>query len=223
MPLNPHKEVTMRTKLTLVAVAAAMTSACGYTQQDQPSRGVIPVNVPVVSRSDFTFDVAAPGGQLPPSEAGRLDAWFRGLQLGYGDNIYLDGPMAPSVRHDVGRVAGQYGMLVAPAGAPVTVGAIPDGAVRVIVSRTRASVPGCPNWSEPAQPNFQNRSMSTFGCAVNGNIAAMIANPEDLIHGREPTGVTDPAAATRAIEMYRTKPPTGTGGLPVVTTSKNGG
>jgi pilus assembly protein CpaD len=223
MPLASQKEQTMRSKFILVALVAATTGACGHTKQDQPSRGVIPVNVPVVSRSDFAFDVAAPGGQLPSSEAGRLDAWFRGLQLGYGDNIYVDGPMAASVRADVGRVAGQYGMLVAVAGAPVTVGAIPDGAVRVVVSRTRASVPNCPNWSEPSNPNFQNRSMSNFGCGVNGNLAAMIANPEDLVHGREPTGITDPASASRAIEMYRTKPPTGTGGLPVVTTSKNNG
>ncbi|WP_240309500.1 MULTISPECIES: CpaD family pilus assembly protein [Sphingomonas] len=203
----------MRSKLTLVAIAAAMTSACGYTTQDQPSKGVLPVNVPVVSRSDFTFDVAAPGGTIPAYEAGRLDAWFQGLQLGYGDNVYVDGPMAASVRGDVARVAGKYGLLVAPAGAPVTVGVIPAGAVRVVVSRTRASVPNCPNWSDPAQPDFQNRSMSTWGCAVNGNLAAMIANPEDLVHGREPSGVTDPVAASRAIDLYRSKPMTGATGL----------
>lgn len=203
----------MRTQFSLIVVAAALTGACGYTTKDQPSRGVIPVNVPVVSRSDVSVDVAAPGGQLPSSEAARLDGWFRGMQLGYGDVIYVDGPMAGSVRDDVSRVAGQYGLLVAPAGAPVTAGAIADGAVRVVVSRTRASVPNCPNWSEPAQPNFQNRSMSTFGCAVNGNLAAMIANPEDLIHGREPSGVTDPVNAARAIEMYRAKTLSGSGAL----------
>lgn len=213
MPPRQQKEQMMRTKLTIVAFAAVMTSACGASVQDQPSRGIVAVNVPVVSRSDFSFDVAAPGGQLPSSEAARLDAWFRGLQLGYGDNIYVDGPMAASVRADVGRVAGQYGLLVAPAGAPVTVGAIPDGAVRVVVSRTRASVPGCPNWSEPSSPNFQNRMLSTYGCSVNGNLAAMIANPEDLVHGREPNGVTDPTVAARAVDLYRTKPMTGAGAL----------
>jgi len=218
MPLDRQKEEMMRSKFTLIAVAAALTSACGYTTQDQPSRGVIPVNVPVVSRSDYSFDVAAPGGQLAPYEAGRLDAWFSGLQLGYGDTIYVDGPMASSARADVARVAGRFGLLVAPEGSPVTAGVVPSGAVRVVVTRTRASVPNCPNWSEPAQPNFQNRTMSNFGCAVNGNLAAMIANPEDLVHGREPTGITDPVAATRAIDMYRTKPPTGNANLPAVST-----
>jgi pilus assembly protein CpaD len=48
---------------------------------------------------------------------------------------------------------------------------------------------------------------------VNSNIAAMVANPEDLLHGREGASVTDTWTASRAIEMYRTTPPTGSKGL----------
>jgi pilus assembly protein CpaD len=219
MPSASQKELNMRTKLTLVAVAAAMTSACGATMQDQPSRGVASVNVPVVSRTDYSFDVAAPGGQLSPSEAERLDAWFQGLQLGYGDNIYVDGPMAMSARPDVARVAGRYGMMVA-AGAPVTTGALPDGAVRVVVSRTRASVPNCPHWSNSLKPDYENSTASNFGCAVNGNLAAMIANPEDLVHGREGSGLGDARVASKAVDYYRKAPPTGTTGLKDIATSK---
>ena len=208
-------------KLTVLALAAASAGACSYTPNDQPQRGVLPVNEPVVSRADYAFDVVAPGGSLPASEAARLDAWFRGLQLGYGDAIYVDGPYAGAVRGDVAAVAGRYGILVSN-GAPVTAGGIANGAVRVVVSRTRAEVPGCPNWSEPAMPNYQNRMMSNFGCGVNGNLAAMVANPEDLVHGRDTNGVTDPAAAVRAIDVYRTKPITGAGPLQA-TSTKSGG
>jgi pilus assembly protein CpaD len=55
--------------------------------------------------------------------------------------------------------------------------------------------------------------MPSFGCGVNSNLAAMVANPEDLLHGREGAAVTDARTATRAVEMYRSKPPTGQGGL----------
>ena len=34
-------------------------------------------------------------------------------------------------------------------------------------------------------PTSTTSSMSNYGCAVNSNLAAMIANPEDLVHGRE--------------------------------------
>ena len=206
----------MRSKFGFLAFATAAVAGCGYTPHDQADRGVEPVNVPVVTRADYVFDVAAPGGSLAPSEKARLDAWFRGLDLGYGDSIYVDAPYGDAARYDVAQVAGNYGMTVEK-GAPVTAGAVPSGTVRVIVSRSRAEVPGCPNWTVPSQPNFNNRTMSNFGCGVNSNIAAMVANPEDLVHGREATGVGRTTAGTRAVIMYRTTPPTGSKGLQDVT------
>jgi len=201
----------------LIIVAAAL-SACQHVPQDLPDRGLESVNVPVVHRSDYALDLAAPDGSLSSAERARLDAWFRSLQLGYGDNIYVDGAYSDAARNDVARVAGQYGLLISN-GAPVTQGSIPPGSVRVVVSRARAEVPDCPNWSVPAQPNYNNRTMSNHGCAVNSNIAAMVANPEDLIHGREGDPYVDAAAASRGIGVYYSTPPTGKKGLQDVKTS----
>ncbi len=206
----------MRRSIVLLALATALA---GCKTPNPDSRGVAAVNVPVVSRADYALDLAAPSGSLPSSEAGRLDGWFRSLQLGYGDSIYVDGPNAYEAKADVARIAGQYGMLVSN-GAPVTNGAIQPGTVRVVVSRARASVPGCPDWSVPSQPNFQNASMSNFGCAVNSNLAAMVANPEDLISGREDSGLGDSQTATKAVESYRSAVPTGKGGLKDINTKK---
>jgi pilus assembly protein CpaD len=210
------KEQTMRRSIAILALATALA---GCITPAPESRGVASVNVPVVSRADYAFDLAAPGGSLPSSEAGRLDAWFRSLQLGYGDSIYVDGPDAYDAKADVARVAGEYGMLVSN-GSPVTAGAIQPGTVRVVVSRARASVPNCPNWSVPSQPNLQNASMSNFGCGVNANMAAMVANPEDLVHGREGSGVGDTQTATKAVEAYRKADPTGKSGLKDINTRK---
>jgi pilus assembly protein CpaD len=210
----------MRNALVLALLASAV-GACGHTPYDQPERGVSPVNVPVVVRSDFVFDASVPDGMLSPTEATRLDDWFRGLDLGYGDTIYVDGPYAEGVRADVARIAGQYGMLVAP-GAPVTIGQIPDGSVRVVVSRNRATVPNCPNWSDPSQPNYQNRTMSNHACAINGNLAAMVANPTDLVHGQNGDAGADPLTASKAINAYRAKPPSGSTPLPSVNTKSGG-
>jgi pilus assembly protein CpaD len=212
------KDATMASKSALL-VAAAVLSGCAHTPQDLPDRGVASVNVPVLMRADYVFDAAAPGGSLSPGEAARLNAWFRGLDLAYGDTIYVDGPYAEAARADVAQVAGAYGLMVSP-GAPVTAGSVPPGLVRVVVSRTRATVPNCPNWSVPAQPNYNNRMMSTFGCAVNSNLAAMIANPEDLIHGREGSGVGDTMTTTKAVGAYRKAEPTGTKGLQDISTKK---
>ena len=158
------------------------------------------------------FDAAAPDGSLPPGEQARLDAWFRGLDLSYGDAIFVDGAYAEAARSDVARVAGRYGMLVSH-GSPVSQGIVAPGAVRVVVSRTRASVPNCPNWSVKSQHNYRNNNMSNYGCAMNGNLAAMIADPNDLVWGREGTGYGNADTASRAIRTYRNAKPTGEGGL----------
>ena len=206
----------MRNKIALLALATAL-AGCTHNQPSDEMRGVSAVNVPVVTRSDYALDVAAPGGTLPSQEAARLDGWFHSLQLGYGDVIYVDGPDAYGARDDVARVAAKYGMLVSN-GAPVTAGAVAPGSVRVVVSRTRASVPGCPNWDVPSQPNFDNAQITGFGCTVNSNIAAMVANPEDLIHGREGSGVVDARSSAKAVDTYRKANPTGAGGLQAIST-----
>lgn len=203
----------MRSKLIIIALSSALI---GCATADQPDRGVASVNVPVVTTADYVFDAAAPGGALAPGEPERLSGWFQGLGLGYGDTVYVDGS-APAARRQVASVAGRYGMLVTP-GAPATTGMVQPGSVRIVVARRRAEVPGCPNWNRPAAPDFANRSMSNFGCSVNSNIAAMVANPEDLLHGREATGVSDTLVADRAIEMYRNAQPTGSKGLQAVDT-----
>ena len=209
----------MSRSLALLGVVATLAGCSTANQAQNLARGVESVNVPVVTRADYAFDVAAPDGSLPSSEAGRLDAWFRGLDLGYGDSVYVDGPYATAARDDVARVAGNYGLMVS-TGAPVTVGMVAPGTVRVVVSRTRASVPNCPNWSRPGAPSTANEMMSNFGCGVNSNLAAMIANPEDLVHGREGSGVGDNRTAVKALQYYRSAPPTGTTGLKEISTKK---
>ena len=209
----------MSRNLILIGLAANVAGCSTATPAGQLARGVEAVNVPVVTRADYAFDVAAPDGALPSSEAGRLDAWFRSLDLGYGDSVYVDGPYANAARDDVARVAGNYGLLVS-VGAPVTAGLVAPGTVRIVVSRTRASVPNCPNWTRPGAPSTANEMMSNFGCGVNSNLAAMIANPEDLVHGREGSGVGDNRTAVKALQFYRTAPPTGTNGLKDISTKK---
>lgn len=187
---------------------------------DRPAKGLSSVNVPIVTRADYVLDLSAADGSLSPPEAARLDGWFRSMELGYGDTVYVDGAMGYSARDDVARVAGRYGMLVA-LGAPMTAGLVPQGMVRVVVSRTKATVPNCPNWSKAPTPNFDNSSDSNYGCAINSNLAAMIANPQDLVHGREGSGVGDTLTSNKAVDQYRNATPTGSQGLKATSSKGN--
>jgi pilus assembly protein CpaD len=55
--------------------------------------------------------------------------------------------------------------------------------------------------------------MSNYGCASNAALAAMVADPTDLIQGREAGTGGDTATASKAIRAYRDTAPTGTKGL----------
>ena len=77
----------MRSKFGLLMLATAL-AGCSYKPHvDLADRGVEAINTPIVTRADYVFDAAAPGGALAPAEKARLDAWFRGLSLGYGTRI----------------------------------------------------------------------------------------------------------------------------------------
>jgi pilus assembly protein CpaD len=211
-----RKESTMRSKYLIIALGSALA---GCQTPDMPRQGVVPVNVPVVTSSDYVFDAPAPGGALAPGEAERLNGWFQGLGLGYGDTVYVDGAY-PAARAQVASIAGRYGMFITP-GAPITAGMVQPGSVRVVVARRRASVPGCPNWSERSQADWDNKTSSNFGCGVNSDLAAMVANPEDLLHGREGAPVTDATAAAKAVRYYRSTAPSGEKGLQAVSPKGN--
>jgi pilus assembly protein CpaD len=104
-------------------------------------------------------------------------------------------------------------------GAPVTAGAVQPGLVRVVVSRTTASVPGCPNWRQSHLPGAPVSTAAEFGCATNSNLAAMIADPNDLVLGQEGAVPGDPATAVKAIKQYREAKPTGADGITKVSTT----
>lgn len=194
----------MRSTLACMLLASAL-AGCASPGGNTAVRGVSSLNEPVLTRGTFAHDANASSGYLSPEEVARLDGWFRSLDLGYGDRIHVDGGYSDSARAQVAELAGRYGMLVSPA-APVTAGAVPASHLRVVVSRARAVVPNCPNWSVPSQPNYDQSMLSNFGCAVNTNYAAMVANPEDLFHGRSGPAASDGVAGAKAVQMYRDWP-----------------
>lgn len=168
------------------------------------------VHQPVVERTNFTLDLATDRGGLPLPEQRRLADWFEALELRYGDRIAIDDPLASgATRSAVEAVASRFGILVSD-GAPVTPGYVNPGTARVVVSRSLASVPGCPVWQN-SEYSLKNNTSSNYGCAVNGNLAAMVANPEDLVRGATARGETVMMSSNKAIDAYRQAAPTGGG------------
>lgn len=209
---------------TAVTAAVALSlglalSACGDTPNNT---SLYSVKQPVVERNNYTLDLAASASGLPVPEQQRLSEWFETMNLRYGDRIALDSALASeAVEADVAAIAARHGLLLSE-GAPVTPGYVEPGMVRVVVTRSRAYVPGCPDWSDKVASHLDNRTSDDFGCAVNSNLAAMVADPEHLLKGAEGTGETVVMSSTKAIQSYREQEPSGAGGLSEVS-SQGGG
>lgn len=208
--------------LLLAGVLTLPLAACNAPSAEL-NRSLESVHQPVVERTSFVFDVSTlPGGGLAVAEQRRLAGWLDALDLGYGDRISLDDPVdSDQTRDSVEKVAGRFGILLA-AVAPVTEGTIAPGTARIVVSRTEAYVPGCPDWATKIDNKNSSATSSNYGCAVNSNMAAMVANKEDLVHGAKGMSTTIVLSNSKAIQSYRDQPVTGAGGLKTVSTKSAG-
>ena len=216
MPIRSQSAVAAAIALSL----GLALSACG----DHPdNRSLYSVKQPVVERANYTIDLASGAGGLPVPEQQRLAEWFDTMNLRFGDRVAIDGTATSDAVHaDVAALAARHGLLLSE-GAPVTNGFVEPGMVRVVVTRSRAHVPGCPDWSDRFASNLENATADGYGCAINGNLAAMVADPQHLLHGAEGTGETVVMSSTKAIETYRAAEPTGKAGLPAVSSQSAGG
>lgn len=206
-------------KHTLIVLALASCTALGAC--GTKNLGMESVHQPVVSRTDYVYDMAAPNDRLDGLQASGLTGWFDSLNLRYGDHVSVDTQgYGAGARDAVASVVARYGLIIDEA-APITQGDVPAGSIRVIVSRMTAGVPGCPDFSRPASPNLSGDSASNYGCATNTNLAMMVADPQDLITGRAAPNTADAAMGAKAISTYRKATTTGSGGLKSESTKGN--
>jgi pilus assembly protein CpaD len=72
----------------------------------------------------------------------------------------------------------------------------------VIVTRSTASVPGCPNWEDPLV-GAPEQTSTNYGCATNTNLARMIADPNDLVRGQTADQPRDFSTGVKPIRTHR--------------------
>lgn len=207
------------TALTVVLIAALPMSADAAGRKRDTNRSVDSVHQPVVSHSAYTYDALVGPGGLTPQEMARLNDWFASIDLGYGDQVAIaadSGYYDPTIRDAVADVAARYGLLVGEDSSGAA-GTAPAGSVRLIVRRATARVPSCPDWHDTQETNMTLGGGANFGCGVNSNWAAMVANPEDLVRGQTTDSDLRTATSNRAISAYRDKAPSGAGDLKQIT------
>ena len=97
------------------------------------------------------------------------------------------------------------GYIITTSYAPASDGANP---VRIAYRALAASTDQCGKWSEDLTKDTENKHYQDFGCSYQNNLAAMIANPADLLGPRAMTQV-DAAKRGEVIKKYQTAPAAG--------------
>jgi len=196
----------------LVLMLPVAIAACTGTPSN---RTLYSVHQPVVDRSTVTLDLAGDAaGGVRAGEQQRLADWLDVLGARPGDRIAVSGG-----GHALAPLLAARGLLPGdPAEAPPS-----PGMVRIALTRSRASVPGCPDWADTHSAQSDNRTANNYGCAINANLAAMVADPEHLLHGATDTGRTTVMTSNRAIETWRDRIPTGAEDLPQVNSASGAG
>ena len=153
-----RKDATMRSKLLLIALSSA---ACRLAPRparcSRPRRrlGQRPGRDPrrLCVRRGRAGRSARSGRSASGSTAGSAAS-----ASVTATRSTLTAPTLTAARGQVAQIAGRYGMLVS-AGAPVTAGRGPPRH-RFASSSAAAerSVPSCPNWTRPSQPEFREPS-----------------------------------------------------------------
>lgn len=75
--------------------------------------------------------------------------------------------------------------------------------IRVGYATMTASTGPCGRWDDDLLNNAENKHYTNFGCSLQNNLAAQVANPSDFLTPRRQSAI-DPRRRGRAIEEYQT-------------------
>lgn len=205
----------MKRTLSLVLAATASVLLAGCLPQQAQWSGNETMKRNTVELVRVAHDVRFDGTSdtLSEREAARLDAFLSARKTGPSDRLFIDLPDAENDEEAISDVnedsrarsivahLSEQGHAVY--GRPLPHGAAPDAdTVRLVVERHVVVPPGCPDWRQPGNRNYENAPSSNWGCANVTALGLMVADPRDLVEGRD-YEAADATAAADAVKRYR--------------------
>lgn len=200
-------------RLFAMAALAALAAGCTGLWNGQKEALTVAEEHPISVDTQvvtMTVDLDRATTELSPVDKSRLRALADAyLTSGYGP-LTITAPSGTSDDLNGEKTASEIRKYLNEAGvewsalAGSTYRAADDRGRQVIVSYTHyvATPSACGNWAGLRGRDYANLRTPNFGCATQNNLAAMVADPHDLI---EPAGETPPDAQARirGINSYR--------------------
>jgi len=206
------------TKLQIVLRAAAagcvlLAGSCAAPMNggDSPSADPV-VNHPIAvepGMQSLRLSYSAADQGLMPDDAARLESFLADYRLHGNGSIVINAPQGQASHAAIGWFAERIAafgvsrdrILVATREAPG------DFRIELSFISYRASTAPCGDWSESLSETAGNLTPKNFGCSVQHNVAAMVADPRDL-QGPRPLDGGDAARTATVIGNYEQGKPT---------------
>jgi pilus assembly protein CpaD len=187
-------------KLAATGLALALLTACASTGEQAQTAAAPRTDteqwtnrVKVDSHPDELL-LAPHAEGLSPAQDQALDGFLRRWLEAEAREILISAPVGGPNSDVPGRMAFAARTRLVGMGAPATAvrivgydaGGAPNAPRKVGFLRYRASIPQCGGWDNITATK-DNKPYENYGCAVAANMAAQIANPEDLLSPRDST------------------------------------
>ena len=162
------------------------------------------VNHPITVEPHFAsikVSFSAPQAGLLPDDAARLDGFVADYLSRGSGSISVSAPSGP---YSVAALDyfGERLFSMGVQRSRILVGTHEgDGRVEIGFISYNAHADECGDWSKNLGDTASNRAAANFGCAVQKNIAAQVADPRDIIEMR-PTDPSDAARRATVLQKY---------------------
>ena len=211
-----------RPATSILAIATvALLAGCAMQKRDSITVGAVPddyrTNHPIViAEQQQTLDLPVAASQRGASRQQKdsLEVFLVGYDRTAAPVLNIISPVgspnavaAADVAHDFASVAGTSGvptsriMFASYQAGPEEASA----PVRVSFASMRSQTNKCGRWPKDILENTDNKHYANFGCPTQNNLAAQVANPEDLLGPRKQTPI-DADNRDAVIGDYRDAP-----------------
>ena len=202
----------------IASASAIMLSGCAAFKKSDPIEvGSVPDDYRtrhaiVIAEKERVFEV--PVGTQHTKLTKGMQSVTRSFLSGYKDSgtgiVRIIAPVGSANQSAASSVASRVAGLAKQVGVPANKishenyypAADQAAPVRIMYKAIAAQTSQCGRWSEDVLHTSENKQYKNFGCSIQSNLAAQVADPADLLGPRE-LGEVDTANRDSVIETYR--------------------
>jgi pilus assembly protein CpaD len=193
--------MSARDALRIASVfAVLLAGSCSSYDESSPVAGDAIASHPITVEPSYRSLKLAYTGSLSQDDSANLEAFVDDYLARGNGSISITAPAGPNAPQTISALGEQLAGMGVPR-SQILVGVqdqgAPDSRVEFGYISYEARTKPCGDWSVDAADTASNLPMPNFGCSVQQNIAAQVANPRDLAEARP----TVPGDATRRMQV----------------------